>query len=203
MKIGGFSSLSLNDYPGEVAALVFTQGCNFRCPFCHNGSLLPMDNQQTQIPQEYVFEQLVKRKKMLGGVVVTGGEPTLQKDLALFIKKIKDLGLKVKLDTNGSKPDVVKKMIEMHLVDFIAMDIKAPLHLYDILAGAVVNTDNILNSIRLIAESGLKHEFRTTYVKTLLSEQNIKDIRDIIPVGSTYKVQTFIPDNALDHNLMN
>jgi len=199
MKIGGLNKFSLSDYPGLVAAVVFTQGCNFRCRFCHNGSLMPSNVPDSSlIPQEKVFKFLEDRSSQLDGVVVTGGEPTIQPDLSAFIHRIKTMGLSVKLDTNGSRPEVLHRLMKEKLIDFIAMDIKAPLDIYDRLTGVQTPISRIEESIELIAGSGIAHEFRTTVVKPLLSPQDLLSIRKIIPPGSTHRLQKFRPEHTLD-----
>ncbi|OQX50761.1 MAG: anaerobic ribonucleoside-triphosphate reductase activating protein [Candidatus Cloacimonas sp. 4484_209] len=130
MKIGGFQKVSLIDYPGKICAIVFTRGCNFRCPYCHNPELVLPENYSPLIPEEEIFSFLEKRRGKLDAVEITGGEPTLQEDLTEFIRKIKEMGFLVKLDTNGSFPSVLEKVIYSGLVDYIAMDVKAPLEKY-------------------------------------------------------------------------
>ncbi len=202
MKIGGLNKFSLSDYPGKVASVVFTQGCNFRCRFCHNGSLIPGNVPDSSlIPQEKVFEFLEDRSSQLDGVVITGGEPTIQPDLSAFIHRIKTMGFSVKLDTNGSRPKVLHKLLEEKLIDFMAMDIKAPLDIYDRLTGVQTPISRIEESIELIAGSGITHEFRTTVVKPLLSPQDLLSIRKLIPPGSTHRLQKFRPEHALDTEL--
>ena len=202
MKIGGLNKFSLSDYPGKVAAVVFTQGCNFRCPFCHNGSLIPGNVPGSSlIPEEKVFEFLQDRGRQLDGVVVTGGEPTIQPDLTEFIHRIIAMDLLVKLDTNGSRPEVLHKLLKEKLMDYIAMDIKAPLGIYDRLTGVQTPISRIKESIELIARSGIAHEFRTTVVKLLLSPQDLLSIRKLIPPGSTHRLQKFRPEHALDTGL--
>ena len=148
MKIGGLNKFSLSDFPGKVAAVVFTQGCNFRCPYCHNGSLISADILECcLIPEEEFFEILQSRSKQLDGVVVSGGEPTIQADLPEFLAHIKSRGFLVKLDTNGSQPEVLREVLQSKLVDFVAMDIKAPLAIYDRLTGVRAPTSQILESI--------------------------------------------------------
>jgi pyruvate formate lyase activating enzyme len=199
MKIGGLNEFSLSDYPGHVAAVVFTQGCNFRCRFCHNGSLIPSNVPDSSlIPQEKVFEFLEDRSRQLDGVVITGGEPTIQPDLSEFIHRIKAMDILVKLDTNGSRPEVLRRLLEKKLIDFVAMDIKAPLDIYDRLTGVQTPISRIKESIELIAGSGVAHEFRTTVVKSLLSPQDLLSIRELVPVGSTYHQQKLRPEHALD-----
>ncbi len=198
MKIGGFNKFSLSDYPGHVAAVVFTQGCNFRCPFCHNGSLIPGDvPMRLLIPEEKVFEFLENRSSQLDGVVVTGGEPMIQPDLPVFIHRIKTIGFLIKLDTNGSRPEVLRRLLKEKLIDYIAMDIKAPLDIYGRLTGTHTSVSRIQESIELIDRSGIAHEFRTTVVKSLLSPQDLLSIRKLIPPASTHRLQKFRPEHAL------
>jgi len=199
MKIGGLNKFSLSDYPGHVATVVFTQGCNFRCRFCHNGSLIPSNVPDSSlIPQEKVFEFLRDRSSQLDGVVITGGEPTIQPDLPEFIHRIKAMDILVKLDTNGSRPEVLHRLLEEKLVDYIAMDIKAPLDIYDRLTGVQTPISRIKESIELIDRSGIAHEFRTTVLKSLLSPQDLLSIRKLIPPASTHHLQKFRPEHALD-----
>lgn len=183
--------MSLVDYPGKPAAVVFAQGCNFRCPYCYNKELVIPSCFQRPIEQEEVISFLVKRKGLLKGVVISGGEPTLQNDLLDFIRSVKQLGYSVKLDTNGSRPDVLQKAIDQSLLDFIAMDIKAPLESYEKLAGVSVDTDLIEKSITLIKNSGIKHQFRTTLVKSLLKSQDLLQILGLVAGAQSYVLQNF------------
>ena len=202
MKIGGLNEFSLSDYPCHVAAVVFTQGCNFRCPFCHNGSLIPGDVPESLlIPEEKVFDFLKDRNNQLDGVVITGGEPTIQPDLPEFIHRIIAMELLVKLDTNGSLPEVLCKLMKDKLIDFIAMDIKAPLDIYDRLTGVQTSISRIKESIELIARSGIAHEFRTTVVEPLLLPEDVLSIRKLIPPGSMYRLQKFRPEHAFAPSL--
>jgi pyruvate formate lyase activating enzyme len=206
VRIGGLNSFSLSDFPGHVAAVVFTQGCNFRCPYCHNGSLIPMDpptglsGRQTGvlIPLEEVFRFLDMRQGQLNGLVVSGGEPTLQPDISRFFHRVRSMGYQIKLDTNGSRPEVLVELLLEDLVDFIAMDIKAPFALYDRLTGVCAPKERLEESIALIAQSGIDHEFRTTVVEPLLSEDDLQVIQEMVPQGSRYRLQEFRPENALD-----
>jgi pyruvate formate lyase activating enzyme len=199
MIIGGFEPLTLSDYPGEIAAVVFTQGCNFRCPFCHNGSLLPARPEGEPLWTEHeVLEMLARRRGKLGGVVISGGEPTLQGDLSSFIRRVRDLGLRVKLDTNGSRPEVLRPLFQDGMLDYVAMDVKAPWPLYNRLAGTDVDTEAIAESINLIARSGVRHEFRTTVVEDLLSPDDVAAVVSMIPTGSPHTLQQFRSELALD-----
>jgi pyruvate formate lyase activating enzyme len=201
MRIAGFQPFTLSDYPGCTAAIVFTQGCQFRCPFCHNHTLLLDRELGHSWDQTQLLDQLNRRKGFLDGVVVSGGEPTLQPDLAAFLARIKAMDLLVKLDTNGGHPRVLRHLIAQGLVDFVAMDVKAPFHKYDQLAGVSVSIQALTKSIHIIAHSGIAHLFRTTWVPDLLTEQDIQQIRVSLPPGSPYKVQPFIAELALDPGL--
>lgn len=192
MNLAGFVPLSLCDFPGRVAAVVFTQGCNFRCPFCHNGHLLSFDpDPATRLDENQVLGRLAERRGRLGGVVVSGGEPTLQRDLPLFLRRLKALGLAVKLDTNGSRPDVLRALLSEGLLDYIAMDIKAPWAKYAVLAGVTCDVDAIRASLELIASSEVPHQFRTTRVDPLLTAPDYRDLLLQIPHASPHVWQPF------------
>jgi pyruvate formate lyase activating enzyme len=200
MKLAGFVPLSLCDYPGRVAAVVFTQGCNFRCPWCHNGHLLPLTaDPAKRVSEEDVLAVLWERRTRLGGVVVSGGEPTLQLALPRFLRRLKALGLEVKLDTNGSNPRVLQQLLDDRLLDYVAMDVKAPWDRYAALTGTVCcNVAAVQASMALIASSGVPHAFRTTRVDPLLSEREYGDIRTQIPQGSPHAWQSFRPAYSHD-----
>lgn len=195
MQIGGFTPFSLTDYPGEIAAICFTQGCNFSCPFCHNKAIIPEkapaagDNHVNKV--EEIFEFLAERKGRLGAVVVTGGEPTLHENLPAFLAEIRNLGYRVKLDTNGSRPLMLKRLFQERLLDLVAMDIKAPWRKYSLLAGKRVDMKKIQRSLSLILDSGVKHIFRTTFVPDLLNREDLKEIRHILPAHAKYVVQPY------------
>ena len=202
MKIGGLNTFSLSDFPGKVAAVVFTQGCNFNCPYCHNGSLIPQHApSELLIPEEHFFEFLKCRRNQLDAVVVSGGEPTIHQDLPVFLRRIKDMGFAVKLDTNGSNPEVLKEILENNLVDYIAMDIKAPLTNYKKLTDTVSSSEGVQESINIISKSGIDHEFRTTAVEALLTLEDMQAIRKLVPARSTYHLQKFYPEHAFDPKL--
>jgi len=198
MKIGGLNTFSVSDFPGKVSAVVFAQGCNFRCPFCHNSQLIPTDAPKgSLISEDQVLRFFEDRKNQLEGAVISGGEPTIQPHLPTFCRRIKKMGYAVKLDTNGSKPKVLKELLENKLLDYIAMDIKAPLQVYERIIGTVLPpTDNIKGSIALISKSGIDHEFRTTVVEALLSPEEMQSIQKLVPAGSTYRLQKFCPEHA-------
>lgn len=189
MVIGGFQKLSLVDFPNNLACIVFTRGCNFNCDYCHNSELL-CDN-YAKMNEDFIFEYLNQRKGMLNGVVITGGEPTIQKDLNEFIKRIKNLNLKVKLDTNGFKPEVIQQLINENLLDYIAMDIKTSLQKYK----QVVNKDydfNILKkSIDIIDNSGVDHEFRITLFKPKINIDDLIEISKLIKDETPLYLQNF------------
>jgi len=165
--IGGFTKLSTVDWPGRVAAVIFTRGCNFCCPWCHNKELVLPEIYAPEIPEEKVLGYLSRRSRYLDGVVVTGGEPTIHEDLPAFLKKIKILNLPVKLDSNGSRPEMLKKVIDMQLVDALALDLKAAPGNYRRAVGVEVNESAIWSSFRISAKSGLPVTFRTTIVPGL------------------------------------
>lgn len=192
MKIGGLIKFTLIDYPGRVAAVIFTQGCNFRCRYCHNPELVYPHLLQESMPEEEVMAFLRRRQGTLEGVVVTGGEPTLQPDLLRFLADIKSLGYFVKLDTNGSKPDVISAAIEQKLVDYIAMDLKAPFGKYSLITGVEFEHKVLRQSMDIIRRSGLAYEFRTTYDKEVLSDEDIKAISESVQ-GQHYRVQECLP----------
>jgi pyruvate formate lyase activating enzyme len=200
MKIRALQPVTASDFPGRIAAIVFTQGCNFHCPFCHNGSLLPMDA-DSLIDEDIVFGFLQKRQKLLDGLVISGGEPCLQDDLAGFCRQVRDMGFAVKLDTNGSRPLVIEELLAENLVDFIAMDIKAPLSRLAELTGTASHGEQISRSISMVAASGVEHLFRTTDVKPLLSSEDHRGIMELVPPGSRHIMQPFVAKNALAPSL--
>jgi pyruvate formate lyase activating enzyme len=189
MKIGGLQKFSLLDYPGELSAIVFTQACNFRCPYCHNPELVLPQIYSPLLNTEKVLRFLYKRRKKLGAVVITGGEPSLQEDLIPFMKILKAMRFKVKLDTNGAFPDVLAQVIYARAADYIAMDVKAPLHLYRQLTRSEVNPQNISRSMELIRLSGISYEFRTTVAPEILFGEDLYEIRSLLKEGDKYYVQ--------------
>ncbi len=233
MQIGGIQKLTLIDFPGRLAATVFLCGCNFRCPFCYNRELVLPEKIKKQLhpPQFFAkqkfgrarisdkvfFNFLKERKGLLGGVCITGGEPTINEDLPIFIKKIKDLGYLVKLDTNGSNPEMLKKLIDEKLVDYVAMDIKAPLGLnfqfpisnfqtnskpqiskYKIATGVKIDIARIKKSIEIIKNSGIDYEFRTTVVPGIHTKEDIIQIAKEISPAKKYYLQNFRPEKTID-----
>lgn len=202
MKIGGLQKVSLIDYPGLICATIFLQGCNFKCSYCHNPELVDSKLFQPCIKEKEVLDFLNTRKGKLDAVVITGGEPTVQDDLAPFIKNIKKMGFAVKLDTNGSQPQVIKTFLAEKLLDFIAMDIKAPLEKYKEIVKTQVNPDSIKESIRLILKSKIPHEFRTTVVESQLEENDILQIGKLIPGANRYALQKFVPAKVLEKKFL-
>lgn len=196
MHIGGIQKFSLLDYPDKISAIVFTQGCNFRCGYCHNPELLVIKEKPDN---SGFFEFLKNRKGKLDGVVITGGEPCLQADLHDFIKQIRKMGFCVKLDTNGSMPDALKQVI--FDVDYVAMDIKAPVEKYGEITKVNVNLDKIKESIKLIMESGVDYEFRTTVIKSQLNLKDFENIGKLIKGAKRYYLQKFIPSKIFDKSL--
>ncbi|WP_457573230.1 anaerobic ribonucleoside-triphosphate reductase activating protein [Desulfolithobacter sp.] len=197
MRFGGLQRFSLCDYPGKMAAVVFTQGCNFRCPFCHNGALLPSRNPGQEIGKADILAFLHKRRGLLEGVVISGGEPTLHPDLAEFCRTVRDMGFLVKLDTNGSRPWVLEDLLVDNLVDFIAMDVKAIPERYHVLAGVPVEPSRIMSSIGIISRAGIPAMFRTTWVNGLHLSEERELIPAMLPPSIQHVFQPFRPENAL------
>lgn len=193
MNIHGLQNLTLLDYPGYTAATIFLGSCNFRCPFCQNSSLVLAPDLEPVISEDEVFQFLEKRKRVLDGVCITGGEPTLSKDLGSFLQKIKHLGYLVKLDTNGSRPDVLKELISQGFLDYVAMDIKSSREGYAAAAGIEgMNLDAVEESVRfLLKEAPVDYEFRTTAVKGLHQKQDFVGIRDWIAGCRRYYLQNY------------
>lgn len=192
MQIHGFQKTTLLDYPEHIAATVFTGGCNFCCPFCHNASLVLHPDRVPIIPEEEVLAHLKKRRGVLQGVCITGGEPTVQKGLEDFMRKVKSLGLAVKLDTNGYRPDVLKKLLEEGLADYVAMDIKASLCGYAEASGKpLLDTEKIKESIGLLKNCGIPYEFRTTVVRGLHTEEEFDEIGRLLAGCRVYYLQSY------------
>jgi pyruvate formate lyase activating enzyme len=197
MKIGGLQKFSLIDYPGRISAIVFTQGCNFRCPYCHNPELVDPAQYGPILPEAEVISFLKKRRGKLDAVTLTGGEPTLQPDIDRFLEEIKGMGYLTKVDTNGSNPDVLERLIQGRLVDYLAMDVKGPLQKYGQIAGTEVETRKIRKSIALIANSEIDHEFRTTVVRSQLVHGDLIAIAGLLKKARLYVLQTFVPVKTL------
>ena len=202
MQISGFLKFSMIDYPGKLSAVVFTQGCDFRCPYCHNPELVVI--KKGTISEKETIDFLKTRKGKLEGVVITGGEPTIQKDLKSFIRKTKKLGFKIKLDTNGSHSDILKNLIKEKLVDYIAMDIKSPFEKFqmDKVQSSKFKVQ-IKKSIELIMNSKIKYEFRTTIVKGDLNQKDIVEIAKSIKGARLYVLQKFKKSKHLNRQYKN
>ena len=191
MNISGLQKLTLLDFPGRLAATVFLGGCNFRCPFCHNASLVLAPAECENIGEEELFEFLKQRKGKLSGVCITGGEPTLYPSLKDFITKIRAIGYAVKLDTNGTNPELLTELIEEGLLDYVAMDIKNSPEKYSLTAGTSVNVEKIKKSVALLLSDKIDYEFRTTVVKELHTKEDFARISEWISGAKRYFLQTF------------
>lgn len=209
MVIKGLQKTTLLDYPGKVSCIVFVGGCNFRCPFCHNSDLVLAPQKLPTIAEDDFFAFLKTRVGLLDGVVITGGEPTLYPDLSRFMKKVKGLGFLVKLDTNGSNPEMVRELIKDRLVDYIAMDLKGPLKKYQNYIGQSQNygrkAEYIETTLKILTESGLEFELRTTVVPTLHTKEDLlKMARELQTIGFvTWYLQQFSPKKCLDPRFEN
>lgn len=192
MQIHGFNKTTLLDFPGHLASTVFTGGCNMRCPYCQNADLVLNPMSQPLISEEVVFDHIKKRKGIIEGVCITGGEPTLQADLEDFIKRLKELGVMVKLDSNGYRPEVLKRLMENGLLDYVAMDIKSSLDEYHIVSGVNLDTSLIKESIDLLKNGPIDYEFRTTVVKELNSKETFEKIGELLSGAKQYFLQGYI-----------
>ena len=202
MRIAGFTGLSLSDFPGRVSALVFTRGCNYRCPFCHNRQILD-SGVGTDLPEEDILDFLKCRRNFLDGVVITGGEPCIQEGLIDFCRLVKSLGVALKLDTNGSRPEILLALLSERLLDYVAMDIKAPLRKYESLCGKAVDTGAIRQSMKLLTRSPTKTEFRTTVVPTLLDKEDIFAIGELIQGQAPHYLQRYIRHHRVTKPMLN
>ncbi|MDH3324775.1 MAG: anaerobic ribonucleoside-triphosphate reductase activating protein [Candidatus Peregrinibacteria bacterium] len=202
MLIGGIQTLTLLDYPEKVSCILFTAGCNFRCGFCHNPQFVDPEEvkglAKNLIPEDKFFKFLDSRGKFLDGVVISGGEPTLQPDLIDFIRKIKDRDLLVKLDTNGTAPETLKTLLDEKLIDYVAMDVKTVMKDYSKLCETEVETDKIKQSIDLLQNSGIDYEFRTTVLKEFHNPEIIFKIAESIKGVPKYTIQNFRPQKVLN-----
>jgi pyruvate formate lyase activating enzyme len=200
--IRGITETSFLDWDGKIVAVLYTGECNFKCPFCHNWQL--MDEPETYPEKDWdeVGDFLVEHRDFLDGVCITGGEPTLDDDLEDIIGRVKDLGLKVKLDTNGSRPEVLKKLIKNDMLDAIAMDVKIPFdERHSKACGVDFPPDKLEESVNIIKNSNLEYEFRTTVVPTIHTKKDIADIAKMLEGADKYVLQQFKPDNTRDEKL--
>lgn len=202
MRLAHYEPLSLTDFPGRLATTVFTVGCNFACPYCHNPELVTVREDTPQLTEETFFAFLERRKSKLNGVCITGGEPTLHADLARFVERIRALGYAVKLDTNGSNPEMLEHLLETSSLDYVAMDVKAPPSRYGEMTGNPYALALAEASIRLLAECNTVHEYRTTVLPLLFAEIDIDNIICMLPPGSRYVIQNFVATKTLDPNLV-
>lgn len=206
MLIGGLEKLSLIDFPGEVATVIFTKSCNFRCHFCYNPMLVLAEGEGEKIYEEEGYSLIAEEDLLLflknrigkiSGIVISGGEPTLQKDLKEFIKKIRAMGFKVKLDSNGAKPEVLRDLIQENLLDYVAMDLKSSLANYEKVIGVEIDTNKIVESIKILKTSGVPYEFRTTLVPGLHSLEDISVMAKEISGADKWFLQKFKSDTDL------
>jgi len=192
MKLAGFQKLTLLDYPGKVACTLFTPGCNFRCPFCHNASLVTHVDPAARIDVDEVLSFLKKRRGLLEGVCITGGEPLLQSGIEELMQEIHNLGFQMKLDTNGSFPDRLSSVLKNHLVDYVAMDIKSSPEGYDRVTGVPSDMDAIRQSVSLLINGDTDYEFRTTTVKGLHTREDFLSIGPLIKDAKAYFIQSYV-----------
>jgi len=198
MRIKGLIKTSLIDFPGRVAFVVFTGGCNFRCPFCQNRDLVLTPEDLPDFAVEEVLASLEKRRGFIDGVAISGGEPTLQPDLSDFMSKVKALGLAVKLDTNGYRPQVLESLFTAGLVDYVALDVKSILTKYPQAVGVPLNPNLIRDSIALVLSSGIEHELRTTVVPGIVEPQDVGELAALVQGTNRYTLQQFRPEGVLD-----
>lgn len=200
MIIGGLQKLTLIDYPGKLAATVFLAGCNYNCPWCYSSELVVPEKikNQPKISEQDFFEFLDIRKNLLEGIVICGGEPSINKDLEEFVRKIKERGYLIKIDTNGSSPQMLKRLIDNKLIDYVAMDVKAPKEKYNKLTGAESLVNNIDKTVSLLKQGRVDYEFRTTLVPGLLEKEDILKIAQWISGAKKYYVQNFRPEKNID-----
>jgi len=202
MKIAGYEKLSVQDYPDHISCIIFTQGCNMKCPFCQNSELIPTDS-TLLVDEKEILDYLTLRKNVLNGVTISGGEPTIQKDLKDFIKKVKEIGYDVKLDTNGLNNKVLEELVNENLIDYVAMDIKNSLPKYSKTSGIEkISTDNFLNSIEFLkTQKKIDYEFRTTIIEEHHSLQDVLDIINLIGDSKyflqNFKMSEFVIDKSL------
>jgi pyruvate formate lyase activating enzyme len=200
MRIGGIQKCSTIDFPGKVACVLFTQGCNFRCGFCHNQELVEPTHFTPPISEKEIFAFLEKRKNILDAVVISGGEPTLQNDLAEWFRRIKALGLATKLDTNGTYPDVLQSLIQKNLLDFAAMDIKHRFHKpsYESITGPIGPLASIEQSMQILLKESIDYEFRTTLIQELHTLEDVMAMAQSLQGAKQWTLQKFRPEKTLD-----
>ena len=203
MKISGLQKLSLVDYDGHIACTIFTPGCNFACPFCHNSLLVTNIQENTFVKKEEIFSHLKKREGIIDAIVISGGEPTLQPDLVEFIKELRQMPISIKLDTNGTNLAVLKELVENNLIDYVAMDIKNSMEKYPQTIDREIEISKIKDTISYIMNSGIDYEFRTTLVKNFHTEKDIEDIGKLLKGAKKYCLQKFVDnDNCIGKGLV-
>lgn len=202
LKVAGIEPVSMIDWEGKIAAVIFLAGCNFRCPYCHNPELITADC-ESFVPWEDIMARLDKKKGWLDGVVITGGEPTMFKGLVFLIQELKQADLKVKLDTNATDPDVVKQLLDEKMIDYVAIDIKAPFDKYNLVTKSIGQSQNVKKTTEAVIRAGVSHEFRTTVVPGLCEPQDILQIAKYLgAIGAErYYIQQFNPRNVLSQKL--
>jgi len=200
MNIAGLQKFTMVDFPGLIAATVFTRGCTFSCPFCHNPELVLPEKFIPLLDNDEVMAFFEKRKKQLKGVCITGGEPTLQKDLPEFIQKLKEMGYKIKLDTNGTNPEMLEILIKSGNIDYIAMDIKSQLSKYDKVTNSKNQVSNVKKSIDLIMNSGIDYEFRTTVCHPIHTVTDFEEVGQLIQGVKRYYIQNFVQSKHIDEH---
>ncbi|MFA4905816.1 MAG: anaerobic ribonucleoside-triphosphate reductase activating protein [Candidatus Margulisiibacteriota bacterium] len=203
MDIRGFIETSFLDWDGKITSVIFVPGCNFRCPFCNNAVLVLKAESLPPVDPALIDEFILKRKDFIDGVVITGGEPTLQSDLPAYLRHLKSLGFLVKLDTNGSNPNMLKDLLGEKLLDYVAMDLKAPLNeKYLAATGASLDPGTIRQSVNLLMGSGIDYEFRTTVCPAFLKSEEVAGIAREIPGAKKFVLQQFVPKDTLDPGLL-
>jgi len=197
MSVKGFQGTSLLDFPGKIASLVFLGGCNLSCPYCHNHALVKTPQAYPDIPVEDLFALIEERRNFIDGVVISGGEPTLDPQLPALLQQIKKMGLQTKLDTNGLRPDVLERLLEQQLVDYIGMDIKTDLHRYGELHHAPVDIEAVQRSLILLKQTDIEVEFRTTCVPGLVEEEDIHAMGKVLQGARLWVFQQFVAEPAM------
>jgi pyruvate formate lyase activating enzyme len=204
MRFGGFLKTSLIDYPGKISAVAFFKGCNYRCPYCHNkdlvfgpGPISPESSDDSTVDESFVFSFLEKRKPYIDGVVLTGGEPTLTRSLLRICQKIKEMGFLLKVDTNGSKPDILEQLLYNDLVDFIAMDFKTSLDRYQRYISKKFDPDALTQSIQMIMDSSVSYEFRTTCAYPIVDTSAIHNMLPYIEGARRFVLQQFVYSSTI------
>lgn len=199
MNIKGFMKSSYIDFPGRISSVIFTGGCNMRCPYCHNKELV--ENKGKEIPEEYIIKTLLLRKEFINSVVISGGEPTIHKDLPEFIKKLKGFGFFIKLDTNGTNPEMLKNLIENNLLDYVAMDIKNSFKRYEKVTVLKISIENIKKSMEILRKNNVNYEFRTTICKELTKIEDIEKIASMIKKDEKFYLQNFRNSEYIQKNI--